>query len=110
AAVLAMPASAAVVNVGPGDDVEAAINAAQPGDEIVLAGGMYMLTERFSFDIAGTEAQPIIIRAADGEVPHLHRPTADQNIVDIDGAVYVEIRGIEFSGGSAGIRISGADH
>ena len=31
---LAMPAAAAVVNVGPADDVEAAINAAQPGDEI----------------------------------------------------------------------------
>ncbi|MCX4246463.1 right-handed parallel beta-helix repeat-containing protein [Paraliomyxa miuraensis] len=106
----ASPAWAAVVNVGPGDDVEGAINAAQPGDEIVLAGGMYTLTERFSFDIAGTEGQPIIIRAADGEQPHLHRPDAAQNIVDIDGATWVEIRGIEFSGGSAGIRISAADH
>ncbi|MEX1368379.1 MAG: right-handed parallel beta-helix repeat-containing protein [Nannocystaceae bacterium] len=107
---VAIPASAAIVEVGPGDDVEAAINAAMPGDEIVLADGEYMLTERFSFDIAGTAALPIIIRAADGAQPHLHRPDAAQNIIDIDGATWVEIRGIEFSGGSAGIRISGADH
>jgi hypothetical protein len=107
---IAMPAAAAIVNVGPGDDVEAAINAAQPGDEIVLAGGEYMLTELFSVTIAGTEDQPIIIRAADGEQPHLHRPNADQNIIDIASATWAEIRGIEFSGGSAGIRISAADH
>jgi MYXO-CTERM domain-containing protein len=108
--VVAMPAAAAVVNVGPGDDVEAAINAAQPGDEIVLADGEYMLTDRFSFAIAGNEGAPIVIRAADGASPLLHRPDAAQNIVDIDSATWVEIRGIRFQGGSAGVRISGADH
>lgn len=107
---LALPAQAAIVEVGPTDDVEGAINAAMPGDEIVLADGEYTLTERFSFAIAGAEGMPIIIRAADGAQPHLHRPNADQNIIDIDGATWVEIRGIEFSGGSAGIRISAADH
>ena len=69
---------------------------------------MYTLSERFSFAIAGTESEAITIRAADGEVPHLHRPNANQNIIDIDQAEHVTIRGIEFSGGSAGIRISGA--
>jgi MYXO-CTERM domain-containing protein len=107
---LAMPAAAAIVNVGPGDDVEAAINAAQPGDEIVLADGEYMLTERFGFAVAGNEGAPIVIRAADGASPLLHRPNADQNIVDIDSATWVEIRGIRFQGGSAGVRISAADH
>ncbi len=106
----AMPAAAAVVNVSPGDDVEAAINAAQPGDEIVLADGEYVLGDRFGISIAGTEAAPIVIRAADGASPLLHRPNADQNIVDIDSATWVEIRGIRFQGGSAGIRISAADH
>jgi hypothetical protein len=93
---------------GPSDDTEAMINSLGPGDELVLSGGMYTLTERFSFAIAGTEIAPILIRAADGETPHLHRPNASQNIIDIDDAEYVTIRGIEFSGGSAGIRISGA--
>jgi hypothetical protein len=101
-------ASAEVFNGGPGDDIEAMINALQPGDELVLAGGMYTLTDRFSFAIAGTEDAPIVIRAQDGETPHLHRPNTSQNIVDIDDAEHVTIRGIEFSGGSAGIRISGA--
>jgi len=105
-----LPASAVaeIIEVGPDDDVEAAINALQPGDELVLQGGTYTLSERFSFDIAGSESAPIIIRAKDGEQPHLHRPSADQNIIDIDGAEHVVIRGIEFSGGSAGVRISGA--
>lgn len=107
---LATPAAAAVVNVAPGDDVEAAINAAQPGDEIVLADGEYVLADRFGITIAGTEGAPIIIRAADGASPLLHRPNADQNIVDIDAATWAEIRGIRFQGGSAGIRISAADH
>ena len=49
------------------------------------------------------------MRAADGEVPHLHRAAADQNIIDIDAATYVTFRGIEFSGGSAGIRMSDVD-
>ncbi len=101
-------ASAEVFNGGPSDDIEAMINALQPGDELVLAGGMYTLTERFSFAIAGTENAPIVIRAQNGETPHLHRPNADQNIIDIDDAEYVTLRGIELSGGSAGIRISGA--
>ena len=101
-------ASAEVFNGGPSDDIEAMINALQPGDELVLAGGMYTLTERFSFAIAGTENAPIVIRAQDGETPHLHRPNANQNIIDVDDAEYVTIRGIELSGGSAGIRISGA--
>ena len=99
---------AEVVLAGPSDDVEARINALQPGDELILSGGTYALSERFSFAIAGTESEPITIRAADGEVPHFHRPNANQNIIDIDQAEHVTIRGIELSGGSAGIRISGA--
>ncbi len=67
-------AAAEVFLAGPSDDVEARINALQPGDELVLSGGMYTLSERFSFAIVGTETAPITIRAADGEVPHLHRP------------------------------------
>lgn len=107
---VAIPAAATVYDVGPGDDVEATINAAVAGDEIVLADGEYMLTDRFGITVAGTEGAPIIIRAADGASPLLHRPNADQNIIDIDSATWAEIRGIRFQGGSAGVRISAADH
>ena len=102
------PVFAETFEASPPDDIEDMIAALNPGDELILHGGMYVTNERFSIDIAGTEAMPIIIRAADGESPHIHRPNASQNLIDIDSADWVEIRGIEFSGGSAGIRISSA--
>lgn len=97
-------AQAAVIEVGPSDDVESAMNALQPGDELVLQGGDYTLTDAWHISIAGTAAAPVIVRAKDGEVPHLNRPTADQNIIDFDDVQYLEIRGIRFSGGSHGLR------
>lgn len=100
---------AATTEVGPSDDVEAAINALGPGDELVLLGGDYTLTDAWHISIAGTAAQPIVIRAKDGESPHLNRPTVDQNIIDFDDVEYLEIRGIRFSGGSAGLRFINAN-
>ncbi|MEZ4398509.1 MAG: right-handed parallel beta-helix repeat-containing protein [Kofleriaceae bacterium] len=111
--VLAVPlatAAAATTEVTPADDLEAAVNALGPGDELIVHGGTYTLTSRFSFALAGTAAAPIVIRAADGEVPVIDRPTADQNIWDLERADYVTIRGLTFRGGSAGLRISAADH
>lgn len=95
--------------IAAGDDIEAAIAMLQAGDELVLGGGMYVVTELFTVDLVGSEAQPILIRARDGEVPHVHRPDANQNIVDIN-AQWVTFEGIEWSGGSAGIRISASEH
>lgn len=97
---------AAEYEISPGDDVGAAIAMLQPGDELVLRGGMYTVQSRLSVSLMGTADSPIVIRAADGEVPHIHRPNASQNLIDLDVAHYVEFRGIEFSGGSAGIRMS----
>lgn len=99
-------AQAAQIEVSPGDDLEGAMNALVPGDELILHDGTYELTDRFGATVIGTEDMPIIIRAADGEAPHIHRATADENIVDFDAAEYVTIRGIIFSGGSAGVRFS----
>lgn len=107
-AMLLVPAlaRAAEIEVSPGDDLEGAVNALQPGDVLILHGGTYELTDRFGATVMGTEAMPITIRAADGEAPHVHRATADENIVDFDAAEYVVIQGIEFSGGSAGLRFA----
>lgn len=106
---LSTPAAAQIA-AGPDDDVEAILDGLSPGDEVILADGTYTLTERFSFRAQGTASAPIVIRAADGARPHFHRPDASQNIWDIELAEHVTIRGIEFSGGSAGLRVSGADH
>lgn len=97
-------AYAAEIEIQPGDDFEAASNALQPGDVLILRGGDYPLTERVGLTLLGTEAMPITIRAADGETPVLSRAGADENIVDIDAAEYVTIAGLEFVGGSAGVR------
>ena len=100
----ASPALAETFTAGPGDDVESLIQTLEPGDELVLEDGTYTLDgSRFSFDLTGTEAMPIVIRAAEGARPHFHRPNASQNIWDI-GAEHVVIRGLAFSGGSAGLR------
>jgi MYXO-CTERM domain-containing protein len=99
-------AAAAEVEVSPGDDLEGAMNALMPGDTLILHEGMYELTDRFGATVIGTEDMPITIRNADGEVAHIHRATANENIVDFDAAEYVVIRGIVFSGGSAGVRFS----
>jgi len=112
-ALIASPvARAAVTEVKPGDDVEAAWNALGPGDELVLHGGVYDITAagRFSVKVAGTAAKPIIVRAASGEQPIIKRTDEAQNLIDFDGATYLEIRGIELVGGSAGLRFSAGDH
>jgi hypothetical protein len=96
------------MEVSPGMDLEAAINALGPGDELIVHGGTYDVTAagRFSVDIAGTAAMPIVIRAADGETPIVVRGDASQNLIDFVGIEHTTIRGIEFVGGSAGLRFS----
>lgn len=61
---LAAPAAAAVVPVGTTDELVAAIGAAKAGDEIVLASGTYAF-DGVSCAAAGTEAAPIVVRAAE---------------------------------------------
>jgi cysteine-rich repeat protein len=102
-------AKGTVYQATPTDNIETMINALLAGDELVLADGEYTLTERFSFALVGTQSNPIIIRAADGANPHINRPLANQNIWDFSGT-WITIRGIEFSGGSAGLRVEGADN
>lgn len=105
-----VPAGATTTEVGPGDDVEAAMNALKPGDELVLRGGDYTLTDAWHVTMVGTAQAPIVVRAKDGEVPHLDRPAVDQNIIDFDKVEYAEFRGIEVSGGSAGLRLIDVNH
>lgn len=99
------PIGAAVVEIGPGENLQAAVNAMGPGDTLVLRGGTYSLTFRFSVQVSCTQASPCEILAKPGEVPVIHRPNADQNIVDVEFSHHLAFVGIEFTGGSRGIRI-----
>ena len=103
-------ALASAQEVTPQDDLHAAVAALQPGDELVMAGGVYNLNRSLIINLYGTAAEPIVIRARTGEVPII-RPTSDSwYTVDIDGAAYVELHGIEIDGGVQGIRMREADY
>lgn len=105
---VASPARAEVIEADPGDDIEALMNALNPGDELVLHGGTYNRTDLFQVSIVGTAAAPIVVRAADGERPVITRPDAGQNNFNIQRGEYVTFLGIEFRGGSAGVRVMSA--
>ncbi len=57
------PARAALVNVTDADGLRTAIAAAEPGDVILLAPGVYDLTGSVSCDHSGTPSLPIIVKA-----------------------------------------------
>lgn len=95
--------------IGPTDDLEAAVAALSPGDELVLRGGLYFFDGNVTFKANGTAEQPIVIRAKKGEQPIIKQATTSHNVVEINGSSYLIISGIEFTGGSHGIRLMNSD-
>ena len=107
--VLALPTAAQAAEIGPPDDFEAAVAALSPGEELVLRGGTYTFDENITLRANGTQSQPIVIRAKAGENPILTQATSQQNVVEINGSSHLVIRGLEFTGGSHGIRLIDSD-
>ena len=105
ALLLCAGAQAATIEIGPGDDFRTAMQDLRAGDTLVMHGGAYALSAYFALSLAGTAQQPITIRAATGEQPLLHFVDASQNILDIRDSAFLILDGIEFSGGSRGIRL-----
>lgn len=103
AAVVAVPSRAA--EIGPGDDLRAAIAALGPGGELVLRGGTYSLNSGFRITVNGTQAQPAVIRAKAGERPLIHQTNPGHNVIEISGSSHLVVRGVAFTGGSHGIRL-----
>lgn len=95
---------------GCNEEFENIANTLRPGDQLVLHGGTYSQNCRRAITVNGTAANPIIIRAADGETPLVTRPNASQNNIDIQNSSYLTIRGIKFQGGSSGVRFLGTSH
>jgi hypothetical protein len=60
----ALPADAALVPVTDAAELVAAVDAAQPGDVITLAPGVYTLSQNLLCDTPGTADAAIIVRAA----------------------------------------------
>jgi hypothetical protein len=74
----------------------------RPGDEVILAPGVYSDPRRLEMNHRGEMGRPIVIR---GQGAILKRPDAKQNSINIAGCQHLEIHGLEITGGSAGIRI-----
>ena len=112
AAVLLIACSAPpalAVDITPSGDLRAAIAALRPGEELVLAGGTYALSSGFRVTVAGTQAQPIVMRAKTGERAIINQTSGAQNVIEISASRYFVVRGIEFTGGSHGIRLMDSD-
>lgn len=101
--------SASAVEIGPGDDLETAVAALTPGEELILRGGTYLFDGNVTLRANGTASQPIIIRAKSGDQPVIQQATANNNVVEINGSSHLVVRGIEFTGGSHGIRLINSD-
>ena len=110
AALTVLSGTGLCAEITPADDIHAAVAALQPGEELVLGGGEYTLDRSVLINFSGTADAPIVIRAKDGETPLLRQTNLSRQVIDIDGAAYVEIRGLELSGGNQSIRMIEADY
>ena len=106
----AFAARAAVVEIGPGADVRAAITALRPGDELVLQGGTYTFSSRFAVTAVGTAAQPITIRGKTNEVAVIFMNTVNQNVMEVVSSQYLTLKNLRITGGSHGVRLMSSDY
>ena len=67
AAAMVFPAVGAEVQLTPDDDVQKALDAATPGDTIVLDDGVYY--QNVVITRGGSEGKPITLRATKGGIP-----------------------------------------
>ena len=119
---LASPNSGNTIAISPlnandtcNEEFENIANSLQPGDELILDGGIYTQSCRRAITVVGTAENPITIRAAVGENPILTRPpnrnhSYPNNNIEIIDSSYLVIKGLRFKGGNSGIRIIGGDH
>jgi hypothetical protein len=106
-AAAAVGAQATTIEIAPGSDFRAIMQGLHPGDTLILDGGPYTFSGYFELDLAGSSAQPIVIRAQTGQQPVIQYQGVDQNIVNLVAAQFLTLDGIEFSGGSRGLRFIG---
>jgi hypothetical protein len=101
-------ARAGVFEIRPGDDLFARLAMLGPGDEVIVHAGTYTTPGFLQVTWTGTEAAPIIVRAAPGARPVI-AGTPSQNVIDLGGSHFT-LRGFELRGGSHGVRLAATDH
>lgn len=90
-----------------GTALKSALQALTAGQKIEIAAGTYQYSSNFTLNLQGTAAAPIWICAAPGASVVIHMNTTGQNILNVgvgSQTRYVCFRGLEFTGGSLGVR------
>ncbi|MCB9705045.1 MAG: right-handed parallel beta-helix repeat-containing protein [Myxococcales bacterium] len=105
---LAAQVLAATIDVNPGDDLWGTLKALGAGDEVIIHAGTYAVPGFVDLMLPGTEGQPILIRAGDGEEVII-QGIPEQNTFNVQGSWYT-LRGLKIVGGSHGIRVGTSDH
>lgn len=85
-----------------------AVEALQPGDRLEIAAGTYSIDRMWDVKARGTASAPVWIVAAKDAQVIITRPDDKQNVINIGQAGpvgYLCVRGIEFTGGSHGMRL-----
>lgn len=101
-------ARANVYEIGPADNLFARLATLAPGDEVIVSAGTYTTPGLVQVTWAGTEAAPIVVRAAPGARPVI-AGARSQNVLDLGGSHFT-LRGFEIKGGSHGVRLAATDH
>jgi len=102
-----------MIDLRPGQSFETAVESLAPGDTLTVHAGTYADYGRIGIGVQGTAVSPVVIRGASGEeMPLITRPSDStlQNTINIEGATYVTIQGLEISGNGDGIDFYGACH
>lgn len=99
-----------ILDLRPGGSFETMAESLQAGDTLIVHAGTYSDSGRISITARGTATTPIVIRGAVGEArPIITRPAtaAIQNTINIEGATYLTIKGLEIIGnGGDGINLN----
>ncbi|HAL71994.1 MAG TPA: hypothetical protein DCP71_09515 [Verrucomicrobiales bacterium] len=85
-----------------------AVAALKPGDCLEVGAGTYTVDRMWNIQVSGTAEAPIRIESAKGARVVITRSDDKQNIVNIGQSApvsYLVVRGIEFTGGSHGMRL-----
>lgn len=95
-----------------GAALKAAIQGLHAGDCLRIGSGVYSINSYFNVSLAGSASAPIWIVAQKGARPVITRPNASQNVMNVGtltpgSAQFLCFRGLEFRGGSAGVRLYG---
>ena len=99
-----------ILDLRPGGSFETMVESLKAGDTLIVHAGTYTDSGRISISARGTATTPIVIRGATGEArPVITRPSSAtlQNTINIEGAAYLTIKGLEIVGnGGDGINLN----